>query len=272
RFAAAMRAKDPSIKLIAVGDPGPWDELMMATCADSMNLISEHFYAQEGAGLMSHVNQIPNHIKRMVRAHQEYRRTIPALKGKDIRIAMDEWNYWYGPHIYGELGTQYFLKDALGIAAGLNEYARNTDMIFMANYAQTVNVIGAIKTSKTEAVLDSTGVVLKLYRERFGTLPVRVNGTPEPLNVMAAWREGKKVLTVSIVNPTHETQALSLDVKGASLPKTALLWLMTGSDEKACNVPGKAPQVFFKETKDAPFGAKLSIPAMSVSLYEAEVR
>jgi alpha-L-arabinofuranosidase len=272
RFAAAMRAKDPSIKLIAVGDPGPWDELMMATCADSMNLISEHFYAQEGAGLMSHVNQIPNHIKRMVRAHQEYRRTIPALKGKDIRIAMDEWNYWYGPHIYGELGTQYFLKDALGIAAGLNEYARNTDMIFMANYAQTVNVIGAIKTTKTEAVLDSTGVVLKLYRERFGTLPVRVNGTPEPLNVMATWREGKKVLTVSIINPTHETQALSLDIKGASLPKTARWWLMTGSDEKACNVPGKAPQVFFKETKDAPFGTKLAIPAMSVSLYEVEVR
>ena len=24
-----------------------------------------------------------------------------------------------GPHVYGELGTQYFLKDALGIAAGL---------------------------------------------------------------------------------------------------------------------------------------------------------
>ena len=32
---------------------------------------------------------------------------------------MTEWNYWYGPHPFGELGTRYFLKDALGIAAGL---------------------------------------------------------------------------------------------------------------------------------------------------------
>ena len=51
------------------------------------------------------------------------------LKGKDIRICMDEWNYWYGPEIYGELGTRYFFRDAMGIAAGLNEYSKNSDII-----------------------------------------------------------------------------------------------------------------------------------------------
>jgi alpha-L-arabinofuranosidase len=89
---------------------------------------------------------------------------------------------------------------------------------------------------------------------------------------MATWREGKKVLTVSIVNPTHEKQALDLKIKGARIPKTARLWLLTGTDEKACNVPGKAPQVEFKETKGAPFGTKLAVPPMSVSLYELEAR
>ena len=84
----------------------------------------------------------------------------------DIRIALDEWNYWYGPHLYGELGTRYFHKDGLGIAAGLHEMIRNTDLMFMANYAQTVNVIGAIKTTTTGAELETTGLVRKLYRER----------------------------------------------------------------------------------------------------------
>ena len=42
----------------------------------------------------------------------------------------------------------------------------------MANYAQTVNVLGCIKTSKTAAALDTTGLVLMLYRKHFGTLPV----------------------------------------------------------------------------------------------------
>jgi len=45
---------------------------------------------------------------------------------------MDEWNYWYGPHIYGELGTRYFMRDAMGIAAGFNEFSKHTDVIFMA--------------------------------------------------------------------------------------------------------------------------------------------
>ena len=76
--------------------------------------------------------------------HRGFRRELPALAGKDIRIALDEWNYWYGPFEYGELGTRYYLQDALGTAAALHEMVRNSDLFFMANYAQTVNVIGAI--------------------------------------------------------------------------------------------------------------------------------
>lgn len=66
-----------------------------------------------------------------------------------------------------------FLKDALGIAAGLHEYARQSDLIHSAFYAQTVNVIGAIKTSRRNAAFETTGLVLALYRHQFGELPVR---------------------------------------------------------------------------------------------------
>ncbi|TFH35078.1 MAG: alpha-L-arabinofuranosidase, partial [Bacteroidia bacterium] len=147
-FADEMRSADPEITLIAVGDVGRWDKMILANCADNMDYISEHFYVQDwhGGGLMTHVKQVPDAIRSKAVAHREYRETIPSLADKDIRICMDEWNYWYGPHIYGELGVRYFYRDAMGIAAGLNEFSRNTDIIYMANYAQTVNVIGAIKT------------------------------------------------------------------------------------------------------------------------------
>jgi alpha-N-arabinofuranosidase len=267
-FADAMRARDPSIRLIGVGAVGEWSEAMMANCAGHMDLVSEHFYSQERPGLMSHVAQIPRNIRQIADAHRKYRQTIPALAGKDIRIALDEWNYWYGPHIYGELGTQYFLKDAIGIAAGIHEYVRQSDIIFMANYAQTVNVIGAIKTNKTEAVIDSTGVVLKLYRQRFGTIPVEVGGTPEPLDVAAAWRESGRVLTVAVVNPTTTGQVLALDLAGIATPPTARAWRVTGADEKACNIPGKPPQVGVEEIPSAPFGRQVEVPSMSVTIYE----
>jgi alpha-N-arabinofuranosidase len=245
---------------------------MLAEASNHMDLISEHFYVGHKPGLLSHVNQMPSEVKRIAEAHRKYRATIPTLRKKEVPVALDEWNYWYGPHVYGELGTQYFLEDALGVAAALNEYARQSDVYFMANYAQTVNVIGAIKTSKTAAVLDTTGVILALYRGHFGTVPVAVGGSPEPLDVMACWKdETKSVLTLSIVNPTKRTMTLRLDAGKLVLPKTARFFLVGGLDPKACNVPGQPPQVAVHETEAAPFGKKLLVPPLSASLYHIEM-
>jgi alpha-L-arabinofuranosidase len=270
-FARAMRAKDKSITLVGVGDVGPWTEGMLTNCADNMNLISEHFYCQEAPGLMGHVALVPRQIRRIAEAHRKYRQSIPVLANRDIKIALDEWNYWYGPHLYGELGTQYFLKDALGIVAGLHEYSRQSDIVFMANYAQTVNVIGAIKTDKRTAVLDTTGVVLALYRREFGTVPVEIAGSPEPLDVAAAWTENGQALTLSVVNPTKQAQTIDLAAEGVALPATARLWRVTGPDERSFNAPGKPPQVTVQETAVAPIGRTLTVPAMSASLYRMVV-
>jgi alpha-N-arabinofuranosidase len=271
-FAAAMRAKDPSIELVAVGDVGPWDEAMLSANAANMSLISEHFYVQEKQGLEDHVAQVPQQIRRIAEAHRRYRQTIPQLAGRDIRIALDEWNYWYGPHLYGELGTRYFLKDALGIAAGLHEYSRQADLIFMANYAQTVNVIGAIKTTKTAAAFDATGLVLKLYRAHFGQVPVAVSGAPGPLDVAAAWREDRSALTLAIVNPTAGAQTLGLQLKGAAFAASATLRRIAGTDPMAYNEPGRAPAVRIEESRNVPLGDRLTLPPMSISMYELRVK
>ena len=182
-FAEAMRAVDPSIKLVAVGDAGTWSEGMLQALRRPHGPDQRAFLLRRAARTGGPRPADPRRASaRKAEAHRNYREQIASLKGKDIRIALDEWNYWYGPHVFGELGTRYFLKDALGIAAGLHEYARNSDIIFMANYAQTVNVIGCIKTSKTAAAFDTTGLVLKLYREHFGVLPLGVT-TDRPLDV-----------------------------------------------------------------------------------------
>lgn len=268
RFAEAMKAKDSKIKLIGVGAVGDWSRGMLKACVDHMDYISEHFYVGERPGLLSHVYQVPRAIKRIAEAHREYRKTIPELKGKDIRIALDEWNYWYGPYVYGELGTQYFLKDALGIAAGLHEYYRQSDLIYMANYAQTVNVIGAIKTSKTEAVFDTTGLVLKLYRNKFGTGPVKISGQPEPLDVMAAWKQDGETLTVAVVNPTKETQNLNLRLTSFKPSKAEKIFRITGPHERAGNVPGEKTEVEIKEVKEKFQPSRLIVPPLSINLYQ----
>jgi len=273
QFEVAMKAVDPAIKVVAVGAVGRWDETMLAEASNHMDDLSEHFYVGEKPGLLSHVSQVPREVRRIAEAHRRYRQTIPSLKLKTVPVALDEWNYWYGPDLYGEIGVRYFLKDALGIAAGLNEYARQSDIYVMANYAQTVNVIGAIKTTKTAAAFDTTGLVLKLYRSHFGTIPVEVTGAAEPLDVMACWKDAaKKVMTVSIVNPTRTEQTVRLDFGALGLADTAELYLIAGSDPQLYNEPGKPPAVVIQEKEGVPFGKRVTVPAISVSLYEVAVK
>jgi alpha-N-arabinofuranosidase len=271
-FAKGMRAVDPKIELIAVGAVGPWSETMLRNCADTMEYMSEHFYIQERPGVLAHSRQVPDNIRRIAAAHRRYRREIDALKGKDIRVALDEWNYWYGPHVFGELGTRYFLKDGLGIAAGLNEYARNSDIYFMANYAQTVNVIGAIKTNKTAAALETTGLALAMYRRHFGTIPVACVGRPYPLDVAAAWTDDRKALTIAVVNATEEPVSMPFTLTGANLSGKGRLWLMTGTDPMLYNDPGQPPKVRIEEREVNDFRNQLSVPALSASVYRLETK
>ena len=272
-FAQAMRAVDPDIKLIGVGAAGNWSRGMLTHCAESMDLISEHFYRQQREPVIEHVQQIPEAIRSIADAHREYRRTLDALEGKDIRIALDEWNYWYGPHVYGELGTRYFMKDALGIAAGLHEMARHSDLYFMANYAQTVNVIGAIKTTKTAAAFATTGLVLKLYRAHFGQEPLAVSGQLYGLDVAAAWTADKKAITIGIVNPNEATYNIYLILGGAALSGEGRCWTIAHDDPMAYNEPGQEPNVVIKEQvlSDVPTST-LMAPGYSVRLYELKIK
>jgi len=270
-FADAMRKVDPSIKLVAVGAAGRWSEGMMQHCADHMDLVSEHFYVRDRPTLVSHVKQVADQVRGKAQAHRDYRARFDSLKGKDIDIALDEWNFWYGPHLYGELGTRYFLKDALGIAAGLNEYVRQSEIMFMANYAQTVNVIGCIKTSKTAASMAATGLPLMLYRRHFGQIPVAVTADP-PLDVAAALTGDGKHLTVAIVNPTMKKLDLPLAVEGARITGKGTRWQIAGKDPQAYNEPGKPPQVTIKESPLRGISDKLTVAACSVTLVSLELQ
>jgi len=268
RVVDAMRAIDPTIVPIAVGAVGDWSKQMLTTSVGHMSLLSEHIYWQNKPEVTAHVEQAAAGIKRIAEAHRGYRRELPSLKGKDIKIALDEWNYWYGANEYGELGTQYFLQDGLGAAVALHELFRNSDLFFMANYAQTVNVIGAIKTTKTEAELETTGLVLKLYRERFGVNPVEVGADLGPLDVSAALSADGRALTVAVVNPTEEPRRLRIKLAGGrALLGSGQKWVITGEGRFSHNRPGAPRQVDIHSEAVASGGEAVVAAPLSVSLY-----
>lgn len=270
-FAEAMRAKDSTIQIIAVGASGDWSQTMLADCGGHMDMLSEHFYCNERPGTLSHVRQMTASVRSRAEKHREYLARIPELAGRHIPVALDEWNYWYGKDVFGELGIRYHLKDALGVAAALNQFSRDTDVYAMANYAQTVNVLGAIKASKTAAALETTGLVLKLYRAHFGAIPVEVSGDTAPLDVAAAWREDRGAITVAIVNATDEPRSLPIETVGAQPSGKGKRWTITGDDPMAFNDPGAEPAVSIAESPYSADASPLEVPPLSVSLFELEV-
>jgi alpha-N-arabinofuranosidase len=266
-MAKAIWAVDSTAKLIGVGAVGDWSETMLTECSDYMSLISEHIYDRELDTLPKHIVQIKNSIKRVADAHRGYREKIAGLKEKDIRIAMDEWNFWYGDYIYGELGVRYHQKDGLGIAMGLHEYFRNSDIFYMANYAQTVNVIGAIKTTQTASAFETTGLVLKLYRNQFGSVPVKI-GAPanQNLDISAALTEDKTALTVAVVNMDANPQNVLIDLGEIKAGKQGQAWVIQNADPEAYNTPGEEPKVVIEE-QPLDFSKKvIGVPGYSVKL------
>ncbi len=272
-FAEAIRAAQPDAILVGVGAVGNWSEGMLKHCGNHMDHISEHTYWGDKKDVWEYTQQAVEAIDNIANAHRKYRMDLPELAGKDIRIVLDEWNYWHGPHYYGELGVRYFHKDALGAARALHALHRNSDMYVMANYAQTVNVIGAIKTTRTKAIFDATALPLKLYREHFGNRPVLVSCGIPKVDASAALTEDGKTLTLGIVNCNAESITVPINIRNgkASLAEPLKGWLIQQDDPMAANVPSKPDNITIREQAFTVESGNLALPALSISLIHIPV-
>jgi len=266
----AIRQVLPDAKCVGVGAAGPWSKAMLTECADHMGLLSEHLYWQKKDDVIKHAAVPVEQIQKLADTHRGYRRDLAPLKDKNIRVALDEWNYWYGPNIYGELGVRYFMRDALGTAAALHTMFRNSDIFFMANYAQTVNVIGAIKTTQTDAFLESTGQVLKLYRKEFGQIPVTVKNDIKGVDIAAAWTADRKAITLGVMNAEDRDVKFALKLEGQPLPKRATGWVIQNNDAEAHNDEGHKDRVAIRETTADLTSGSVTVKPYSITLLRLE--
>ena len=294
QVADAMRRADPTVTLTAVGDLDTINKdydpdqvksgktcsrIMLEECADHMNMLSEHFYRgrvpwtqEERTNLFAHVGMLKDSIRAKADGHRKLQASLPNLKGRVVPIAMDEWNFWHRDYVYGELGCVYELADGLGVAAGLHEFFRQSDLIHMAHYAQTVNVIGAIKTTRTAAEMETTGLVLQLYRAHYGQIPMRIEQDFNPCDVAAALAKDGKTLTVGVMNPTDSEVEFRPSFSGATPAGSVIRWHITGPGPEAHNTPGKPRVVDIRRTDDIAVSLGLRVPALSCALFSIPLK
>ena len=322
-FAKEMRKVDPSIKLIAGGampdvmegadqsrringqyvpdylSAADWTGQMLLNCLDNIDMVSEHYYASgtehTDMKLQKKVVIDPPlsfiewqrapavQVRAKYEHYQEYLKRIPALRAKPVPIAIDEWAYFGGgPNSY---------KTVPAYAWAFHEMFRHSDIFQMGALTFAT---ATISSSRTEAILNPTGMLFKMYRDHFGTIPVKVSGdSPQPkptfpaggdqpvvnpgsptypLDVSAAFSENRKTLTFAVLNPSDSKQSMKLAINGVKLTSQGKLWQMAPSKIDAVVAVGKTPEVSVDEHTLNAIPDTVEVPPFSVNIYSYPVQ
>ena len=280
-FADAFHAAYPDLYLIGVGEVGAWDDVFIPGTIGHIEAISEHFYTGKKPETLRRVQQVAYEVKRIADAHDQYRFRWQNLYAEHpLPIAMDEWNYAGGPTVFGLAGIRFDLLDGLGVAEALHQFFRRSDLFVMANYAQTINVLGAIKATPVGVRFESTGLVLALYRNVFGTIPVyaqindeRIDAPSSGIDVSAAITPEGRFLTVAMVNPFAETREVRLDFGGTSVHAKGHIWRMTDkqSNPAAHNDPEEPARITVADEAVTLKKRTVSLPPYSVNILKAQI-
>lgn len=180
-FAAAMRAVDPGIELVAVGAHGyeapGWNEAVLSIAGEQIDYLSLHHYTPGGAPRDREVTHDelypivvagPERVEELLHEAQEAI-ARHGLAGR-VRVAFDEWNTWVYDHYECGQEKPYLLRDGLYAAGIYNALYRNCGLVTVANLAQLVNVLGAIYTTPTGLYTTPIYLANRLYREHSGSV------------------------------------------------------------------------------------------------------
>jgi alpha-N-arabinofuranosidase len=322
-FAKEMRKVDPSIKLIAGGampdvmegadqarringqyvpdylSTADWTGQMILNCLDNIDMISEHYYASgtqhTDMKLQKKVTIDPPlsfiewqrapavQVRAKYEHYQEYLKRIPALRAKPVPIAIDEWAYFGGgPGSY---------KTVPAYAWAFHEMFRHSDVFQMGALTFAT---ATISSNRTEAILNPTGMLFKMYRDHFGVIPVDVTGdSPQPkptfpaggdqpainpgsdtypLDVSAALSEDRKTLTFAVLNPSESEQSIRIAINGTKLASAGKLWRMAPDSINATVQVDMKPEVQVEEQTLGALPDTITVRPFSVNIYSYPVK
>jgi alpha-L-arabinofuranosidase len=168
---------------------------------------------------------------------------------------------------------------------------RHSDVFQMANLTFATATISA---NQTEATLNPTGLLFKMYRDHFGVIPVEVSGnSPQPrprfpaggdqpaenpgsptypLDVSAALSSDHKTLTIAVLNPSDTEQSIHLDTHGTNLASTGKLWSMAPNSIDATVKIDTPPEVRIDEQDLGALPGTLKLRPFSVNIYSYPIQ
>lgn len=277
RYAAAMRAADTNIQLIAVGDNDTnWNNIVLRLAGSQIDHLAIHHYYMENemAGDPLNLMARPLHYERFYGEMRRWAREL--VPQRRIALAVNEWGLG--------LPTQraHSIEAALYAARLMNVFERNSDFITMTAVSDLVNGWpgGIIQASRHGQFVTPIYLVNQLYREQQGAARFTVTAQSPTFDTT---REGKSVpyldavasvntngseLFLKAVN-VHPTRALNVEVQidGRRLDPRGELSLITANSSDAFN-SFRTPNAISIRRSEIPVAPRfhLSLPKQSIAV------
>lgn len=281
-FARAMRAVDPDIELVGNGILGldPWNVTLAQIAGREIDYVSVHHYTSDDPKLSAldnygNIVATPPHLEQVL---ADTYRDVQEHAGRDepLPLMFDEWNVWTREANQQGYEDFYQVRDSIYAVTMLNGLCRLGDQVPGAHLAQTVNVLGAIRTTKTGAVASPIALAFQLHAEHNGPwrVPIQVEtpnlelpsvGRALPLvDAVAMLSEDRDELHVILVNRHPVCAApVALQIEGFA-PRAATETLLTGPGFDSINTFEEPDTVALHERKLGVDGWRsLTLPAHS---------
>jgi alpha-N-arabinofuranosidase len=203
---------------------------------------------------------------------------------KHVGLIVDEWGTWHDVEPGtppGFLYQQNTLRDALVAAVTLNIFNQHCDRVYMANLAQTVNVLQAVLLMENDQVIRTpTYHVFEMYAVHQGAtlLPTDLHCTPYvhddesiPSLSLSASRDSQGEVHLSICNldPRQATR-LACELRGLK-PTRATGRILTADVINAHNAadhPGAVKPALFEAASLTGPNLQVDLPAKSVVVLD----
>jgi alpha-L-arabinofuranosidase len=184
RYAQAMRAVDPTIKLIAVGEgifpnSDAWNSAVLRIAGSSIQYLAVHDYTSLAQNATA-PNPRDTMMSRATEYEANYRHMGDLIRQnapeQPIKLIVNEWNLFYGADVIQSM------EGAVYASRMMNGFERDGDIVDANSISDLLNgwVGGVIQASRDRVYGTSQFYAIEMYSEHLGTDRLRIDiNSPE---------------------------------------------------------------------------------------------
>jgi alpha-N-arabinofuranosidase len=225
QYVKLMKLQDPSLKITLVGNSmdSVWSKRVIHEMHPVCDFLSIHLYSiPSDSKYLSLLNSVEafnidiNNMRALIQGAPKKVQDFPSWyrfspRQEPMKIAVDEWGIWdlnSGKGL-GDYNMEYSYNWAHSLAVGkfLNLFQRNADIIGMATWAQTVNVLAPIMTNKADSYRQTVYTPLQAYRRYTlaNNLPLDVHSPTlekmlKTVDATASISDDQKEIVITVLN------------------------------------------------------------------------